>query len=145
NRHLPAGGACGSRAGQPARARPDCPMIATGTFGAQTIKSLRSPDRLLMYLVLLVLAVLAVFPFYWMLIGSVMTPVELFARIPKLWPTQIDTSTYARIFQLVPLGRYFLNSVIVAGTTTVVAVLIASAAGYAFARLTFFGKGVLFG
>ena len=110
----------------------------------QAIRSLRSVDRLLLYLFLLVLALLAVFPFYWMVIGSVMSPVELFSPVPRLWSSEPDTSTYRRIFELVPLGRYFFNSLVVSLTTTVIAVLIASAAGYSFARLTFFGKGVLF-
>jgi ABC-type glycerol-3-phosphate transport system permease component len=88
--------------------------------------------------------VLAVFPFYWMVVGSFMAPAELFSSIPKLWPASFDTSTYTRIFQLVPMGRYFLNSVIVSVTTTVAAVFLCSMAGYAFARLTFFGQGVLF-
>jgi multiple sugar transport system permease protein len=108
------------------------------------IRSLRSLDRLLLVLFLLVLAVVAVFPFYWLAIGSVMAPAELFASIPRLWPSEPDFSTYSRIFGLVPLARYFANSVIVSGITTVVAVLVASAAGYCFARLTFFGQGIIF-
>jgi multiple sugar transport system permease protein len=108
------------------------------------IRSLRSADRLLLFLFLLVLAVVAVFPFYWMVIGSVMSPVELFASVPRLWPTEADFSTYRRIFDIVPLGRYFLNSLAVSITTTVIAVAVSSAAGYTFARLTFFGKGILF-
>jgi multiple sugar transport system permease protein len=110
----------------------------------QAIRWMFSPDRLLVYALLLLIALLAVFPFYWMVIGSVMTPVELFATIPHLWPSVFDSTSYQRIFQLVPMARYFLNSVIVAVTTTVIAVLVCSAAGYCFARLTFFGKGLLF-
>jgi multiple sugar transport system permease protein len=108
------------------------------------IRSLRSIDRLVLVLFLLVLAVVAVFPFYWLASGSVMSPAELFSTSPRLWPSEPDFSTYTRIFQLVPLARYFANSVIVSGITTVVAVLVASAAGYCFARLTFFGQGVIF-
>ena len=108
------------------------------------IRYLRSFDRLLLFLFLLVLAVLAVFPFYWMVIGSIMAPAELFASVPRLWPSEPDTNSYKRIFSLVPLGRYFMNSLVVSVTTTVIAVLVASAAGYCFARLTFFGRGVLF-
>ncbi len=108
------------------------------------IRSLRSIDRWLLLLFLLALAVVAVFPFYWLVIGSVMPPAELFASVPKMWPSEFDFSTYQRIFDLVPLGRYFVNSVVVSGLTTVIAVLVASAAGYCFARLTFFGQGVLF-
>ena len=108
------------------------------------IRSLRSLDRLVLVVFLLVLAVVAVFPFYWLTIGSVMTPAELFAIRPRLWPSEADFNTYRRIFDLVPLGRYFANSVIVSGFTTVIGVLVASAAGYCFARLTFFGQGVIF-
>jgi multiple sugar transport system permease protein len=108
------------------------------------IRLLRSVDKLLLFLFLLVLAVLAVFPFYWMVIGSVMSPVELFSSVPRLWPSDPELSTYRRIFDLVPLGRYFLNSLAVSITTTVIAVAVSSAAGYTFARLTFFGKGILF-
>ncbi len=108
------------------------------------IRLLRSVDKLLLFLFLLTVAVLAVFPFYWMVIGSVMSPVELFSSVPRLWPSDADFSTYRRIFELVPLGRYFVNSVAVSITTTVIAVAVSSAAGYTFARLTFFGKGILF-
>src|ERR687886_94491 len=108
------------------------------------IRYLRSFDRLLLFLFLLVLAVLAVFPFYWMVIGSIMAPAELFSSVPRLWPSEPDTNSYRRIFSLVPLGRYFMNSLVVSVTTTVIAVLVSSAAGYCFARLTFFGRGILF-
>jgi multiple sugar transport system permease protein len=73
-----------------------------------------------------------------------MSPVELFSSVPRLWPSDPDAGTYRRIFDLVPLGRYFMNSLVVSVSTTVIAVLIASAAGYCFARLTFFGSGILF-
>lgn len=109
-----------------------------------SFRTLRSPGGAIVFALLVVLAVLAVFPFYWMVVGSFMTPVELFAAIPRLWPSSFDPSSYQRIFQLVPMARYYLNSIIVAVSTTVVATLICSAAGYCFARLTFFGKGLLF-
>jgi ABC-type glycerol-3-phosphate transport system permease component len=109
-----------------------------------SFRTLRSPGGAIVFVLLVLLAVLAVFPFYWMVVGSFMTPVELFATIPHLWPTSFDASSYQRILQLVPMARYYMNSIIVAVTTTVVAVVICSAAGYCFARLTFFGKSLLF-
>jgi multiple sugar transport system permease protein len=80
-----------------------------------------------------------------MIIGSLMKPVELFARIPRLWPADPSWAAYSRIFELVPLGRYFFNSIFVALVTVVVAVLISSAAGYCFAMLHFPGRAILFG
>src|ERR1700730_15557232 len=86
--------------------------------------------RPLVYIVLVVFAFLAAFPFYWMAIGSLMKPVELFARVPRVWPADPSWAAYTRIFELVPLGRYVFNSIFVALVTVAVAVLASSAAGY---------------
>jgi multiple sugar transport system permease protein len=104
-----------------------------------------SLGRPLVYLALTFFAFLAAFPFYWMIIGSLMKPVELFARVPRLWPGDPSLGAYSRIFELVPLGRYFFNSIVVALITVVVAVIVSSAAGYCFALLHFPGKAILFG
>jgi multiple sugar transport system permease protein len=69
-----------------------------------------------------------------------MTPEELYAAIPHLWPSHPDVSTYQRVFALVPMGRYFVNSFVVSLSTMVIAVLVSSAAGYCFAQLDFVGK-----
>jgi multiple sugar transport system permease protein len=100
--------------------------------------------RPLIYLVLIVLAFLTAFPFYWMVVGSLMKPVELFSRVPKFWPAEPSLGSYARIFELVPLGRYFFNSIFVGVVTVIVAVIISSAAGYCFAQLDFPGKAFWF-
>jgi multiple sugar transport system permease protein len=93
-----------------------------------------------MYLVLLVAGLLAVLPFYWTIAGSLMTPVELYSQIPHLWPAHPDFAAYVRIFQLVPMGQYFFNSLLTSGITMVVATLVSSAAGYTFAQLKFVGS-----
>ena len=109
------------------------------------VPSLALLGRPLVYLVLSSFAFVAAFPFYWIVIGSLMKPVELFARVPRLWPAQPSLGAYSRIFELVPLGRYFFNSIFVALITVIVAVLVSSAAGYCFAVLRFPGKAILFG
>src|SRR4029077_4297517 len=103
-----------------------------------------SLTRLLLYVVVVLVALATVFPFWWMLMGSLMAPVELFSQVPRLWPSEPDTYAYVRVFSLVPLGRYFANSVLVSVITTVLVVFISSMAGYCFARLRFFGKGLIF-
>lgn len=100
--------------------------------------------KVLLYAVLIIVTVITLFPFYWMVAGSFMQPVELFAQIPRLWPHHPDLSSYTRIWAMVPLARYFSNSLLVSSVTTVVAVLLASAAGYCFAHLRFAGKGFWF-
>jgi multiple sugar transport system permease protein len=108
----------------------------------------RGPSRIAtrgaLYVLLLIAALLAVFPFYWTVAGSLMTPVELYAPIPRLWPAHADFSSYTRIFELVPLARYFVNSIVTSVITMVVATLVSSAAGYTFAQLRFIGSRLWF-
>src|SRR5579863_3090957 len=103
-----------------------------------------SLTRLVLYVVLVLVALATVFPFWWMLMGSFMAPVVLFSQIPRLWPSEPDTYAYVRVFSLVPLGRYFANSVLVSVITTALVVFFCSMAGYCFARLRFVGKGIIF-
>ena len=100
--------------------------------------------RALLYLVLLVAAGVATFPFYWTVVGSLMTPVELYSAIPHLVPRHPDFGAYTRIFELVPMGRYFFNSLLTSVVTMVVATLVSSAAGYTFAQLRFIGRRLWF-
>jgi multiple sugar transport system permease protein len=69
-----------------------------------------------------------------------MTPVEIYSQIPHLWPANPDFGSYLRIFQLVPMGQYFFNSLLTSTITMVVATLVSSAAGYTFAQLRFVGS-----
>jgi multiple sugar transport system permease protein len=103
-----------------------------------------SPGKPLLYLLLILVTLTTVFPFYWMISGSFMRPVELFSRSPHLFPSAPELTAYRRIFELVPLPRYFINSLVVSLSTTVIAVLVSSAAGYCFAQLDFIGKGFWF-
>lgn len=114
-------------------------MIQAESRGAARVIS-----RGLMYLILLVAVLLAVLPFYWMVAGSLMQPVELYSQIPHLWPAHPDFSAYTRIFQLVPMGQYFFNSLLTSIVTMVVATLVSSAAGYTFAQLRFVGSRLWF-
>ena len=50
-------------------------------------------DRIVLYALLVIVAFITVFPFYWTVIGSVMTPRDLFSAIPKLWPSEYDSSS----------------------------------------------------
>lgn len=111
---------------------------------AQTRGPARVISRTLMYLILLVSALLALLPFYWTVAGSLMTPVELYSQIPHLWPARPDFNSYTRIFDLVPMGRYFFNSLLTSVITMVVATLVSSAAGYTFAQLRFVGSRLWF-
>jgi len=85
------------------------------------------------------------FPFYWMILTSVKDYGSYNAeRIPAFIPTHPTLQNYADAFTSVPLGRYFLNTVIFALITTAVMLLVIIFAAYAFARLQFRGKNLVF-
>ncbi|MGZ4107348.1 MAG: carbohydrate ABC transporter permease [Tumebacillaceae bacterium] len=86
------------------------------------------------------------FPFWWMLSTSLKTSSEIFQLPPTWMPHHVTWSNYTTLLHRGHLARYLLNSLIVGLATTAISVLIASMAGYAFARLPFRGRNsVLFG
>ena len=95
------------------------------------------------YALLCLLAVIFVFPFAWALLTSLKSDTEVFqfgSWLPSVW--RFDN--YARAVQSYNLPRYFLNSLIVALIVTLAHLILASTAGYAFARLRFPGRDALF-
>ena len=87
-----------------------------------------------------VLLTTTLFPLYWLFAVAMAKPGQ--SNIP-LVPTQIDLSAFVVIFQQVPFARFMFNSLFYAFTVTIIVLLIASLAGYAFGRLQFRGKNVL--
>lgn len=105
----------------------------------------RSWRRLPAYALLTAGAVATVLPFVWMVLGSFKTDAEIF-RFPPTWlPEQWRFENYTEAMRRAPFARYFLNSAIVAAAGVMANLLLSSMAGYAFARLDFPGKRVLFG
>jgi multiple sugar transport system permease protein len=96
------------------------------------------------HLVLLPLAILMVVPMVWMVITSVETLRETRHFPPILVPSEIRWQNYTAVLQQAPFARWFLNTLVV--TVVVVAgnLLFCSLAGYAFARIKFFGRDVVF-
>lgn len=98
-----------------------------------------------LYLFLTVMAVIVLFPFYWMLISSVKTLNEYNLYSPTLWPQHFRWSNYATVFTgELQLGRLFLNTVIVGVVSTLLSLVVTVLSAYAFARLEFRGKNILF-
>ena len=100
--------------------------------------------RVLVYLALGVGAVAMVFPFAWMVSTSLTTDAQLFATPPRLIPDPAQPENYSRVFQVFPIARFALNSVIVAGVSTALQVATSAMGAYAFARIRFPGREVLF-
>lgn len=97
------------------------------------------------YLAILVFGALVMFvPFLWSLSTS-LKPVTQSLTFPPQWiPHPFKWSNYANTFNIVPMGRWFANSLIAAGGVTFLNLAFDSMAGYALARIDFRGRGVIF-
>jgi multiple sugar transport system permease protein len=100
--------------------------------------------KLLSYLVLILLALLALLPFLYMISLSLQTEADTFAGNPVLFPSQPQFSNYVDIWQKAPFARFFLNSAIVAGAITLSHLFFDPLAGYVFAKFEFPLKNVIF-
>ncbi|QQP97381.1 carbohydrate ABC transporter permease [Lysobacter enzymogenes] len=93
---------------------------------------------------LIALAALSLAPLLWMLAVSLMQPGEAAAFPPPLWPKSPTLHNYSELFSRMGMGRYLLNSFLVSTLVTVIAVLLNTLAGYAFAKLAFAGRETVF-
>lgn len=100
--------------------------------------------NVLRYTFLIAVAIAVLFPFYWMIISSLKTYDEYSWTIPSFWPTQVMWSNYAKAFEVGNLGTLFKNTVIVGVVSTLLSLVITILAAFAFARLEFKGKNILF-
>jgi len=101
-------------------------------------------SRLAIHIPLLLCALLMIFPFIWMLSTSLKSPGLQFIFPPRLIPEPIYIQNYIDLFALANMGRYLVNSTKVALLSTFGMCLSSSLAGFAFARLRFPGKDILF-
>ncbi len=96
------------------------------------------------YLFLSIMALIIIFPFYWMVISSLKTLNEYQQNIPTFWPKQIMISNYAEAFSAGNLGRLFFNTAYVGIVSTILSLVITILTAFALARLEFKGKNALF-
>ena len=98
----------------------------------------------LLHVALVVFGALSLMPLLWMLSASFMATGEAATLPPPLIPHRPTLAHYADLFGRLALGRYALNSALVAAVTTVCALAINSAAGYGFAKMRFRGRDTTF-
>lgn len=96
------------------------------------------------YLILVLIALSMLLPFFAMLNLSFSQNSEIFSYPPSIFPKNWTFKNYLNVFSSIPLTRYFFNSLFVATLTTVGQVIISAFAGYAFAKLKFKGSDFLF-
>lgn len=99
---------------------------------------------LLVWAALIAGTAIALVPMLWMLFASFMPAGEANTYPPHFLPSRATTEHYRALFTRLNLGRYALNSALVAGVVTVVSLAVNSMAGYAFAKLRFKGRDSIF-
>jgi ABC-type glycerol-3-phosphate transport system permease component len=87
-----------------------------------------------MYVAMVPIALFALFPVYWVVITSLKPRREIYTRTPDLWPSDPQWGQYPRVLGEGHVGRALLNSLIVAGATTVICLAVGAMAAYALAR-----------
>lgn len=111
----------------------------------RTAKARRTTASVVTYFFLAVWAVIVLFPFYWMLLTSVKSYSAYNSEnIPRFFTLSPTLQNYADAFTAVPLGRYLLNTTIFTVATTAIMLVVITLAAFAFARLDFWGKNVVF-
>ena len=97
------------------------------------------------YAFLGIMALIVLFPFYWMIISSLKDLDEYMRTVPTLFPEVVHFDNYARAIETAELGKLFMNTLYVGLVSTLLSLVITVLSAFAFARLEFKGKNALFG
>ncbi len=108
-------------------------------------KVVRILVKTLTYAFLLIMALIVLFPFYWMIISSLKTLAEYRQAVPTFWPRQMMYGNYVEAFTTAKLGDLFMHTLYVGIVSTLLSLVITVLSAFAFARLEFKGKETLFG
>lgn len=96
---------------------------------------------LIAYIILIIFAIITVYPFIYMILGGLMSFRETTTIPPTLFPHKFNWSNYSKVFAQAPFARYFLNTFITASVTTIVSLFNALLGAFAMTNLKFKGKG----
>jgi len=118
-------------------------MTAVALEGRRRRRRIRLPFSP-WHLVLLPASIVLVFPFFWMLVTSLETQSESLHFPPILIPHHLVPANYPQAFDAAPFSHFFVNSIVVALVTVLCNLVLCTLAGYAFARMRFFGRTALF-
>ena len=100
--------------------------------------------KFVLYAFLALMALIVLFPFYWMVISSLKTLDEYRLSVPTFWPHRMMLSNYVDAFTTASLGRLFYNTMYVGVVSTLLSLVITVLSAFAFARLEFKGRETMF-
>jgi ABC-type glycerol-3-phosphate transport system permease component len=110
-----------------------------------TLALRKTTENILWYIVLCLVAILTVFPFIWVLFTSFKGPNDaIYSVPPQLIPHEPTFDNYMRVWNQLPVAVFFSNSIIVAVASVILNLLFTALAAYAFAKMNFPGRDVIF-
>ncbi len=104
-------------------------------------------QRVILYAIMILVSLIFLLPILWMISTSLKPTSQLFSQQIEWIPKTFTLDNYARLFsnEQTPVARWFLNSLIIATMSTVLTLVVASLAAYAYARMDFPGRRLIFG
>lgn len=108
------------------------------------LKYWKVAKNVFLHLTIYALAIVVIAPFIWMILTSFKDMSEIYVYPPKWFPEKFNFDNYVNAFTAAPFGRYYLNSLVVAFAVTLGQLITCSMAAFAFARLRFKGRDILF-
>lgn len=106
--------------------------------------SARQKENVTKYVIMAIVSLLVLFPYYWMVCTSLKTPSKIFVTTPQWWPDPVKWANYTDLFTRSHFGTYLWNSFKVASLTTVGTVAVAALAAYGLAKIRFPGRNFFF-
>jgi multiple sugar transport system permease protein len=104
----------------------------------------KSAKKLITYLVLLLVGVVILFPFFWMISTAFKPNTDIIKRPPIFLPTEPTLAHFQKVFAAVPYFRTLYNSLFVSGMTTLITIFFSTMVGYAIAKYRVVGLNVVF-
>ena len=121
------------------------PIVAEARREPRTIRPRRLASTVGWYVLLTAIAVITVFPFFWMLSTSLKGPLDPISSVPPQFiPSNPTLANYERVLGALPIPQFFLNSVIVSVSVGLLNVLVAALAAYPLAKMRFPGRSAIF-
>lgn len=104
----------------------------------------KNAGKIIITILLAALAFIVLYPFIWMLVTSFKPEAEIVSYPPKLFSGRFSLDSYINIWKRVPFLKYYRNTIIFSTAVTVTSLVFDTMAGYAFARMNFPRKNIMF-
>lgn len=96
------------------------------------------------HIILITICIIMIFPFYWMIATAFKDTYAVYEYPPKIFPNPLVVSNFGKVWELLPFGQAFVNSIKIVLTVVVIQLLTASMAAFAFAKLQFKFRELIF-